>query len=102
MNTEDCTCSPFVPNAFTPNGDGDNDELFLFTGCMIEDVNFLIFDRWGERVFETSDISIGWDGLLDGSLAPIGVYIYKLEYKSENFKGEVVSSISYGDITLIR
>ena len=102
LTTEDCTCSPFVPTAFTPNNDGDNDELFIFTGCVLEDVELSVFDRWGARVFSTTDINVGWDGLIDGSIAPMGVYIYKLEYKSENFKGEVVSSISYGDITLVR
>ena len=102
LNTEDCTCSPFIPTAFTPNNDGDNDELFIFTGCVLEDVKFSVFDRWGARVFATDDVNAGWDGLINGSLAPTGIYIYKLEYKSENFKGEVVPSISYGDITLIR
>lgn len=102
LKTEDCTCSPFVPNAFTPNNDGDNDELFVFTGCTLEEVTFSVFNRWGERVFATNDVSTGWDGLIKGSLAPQGVYIYKLEYRSENFKGEVVSSVSYGDITLVR
>lgn len=102
LNTEDCTCSPFIPTAFTPNNDGDNDELFIYTGCVLEDVNFSVFDRWGARVFATTDVSMGWDGLIGGSLAPLGVYIYKLEYKSENFKGELVSSIAYGDITLVR
>jgi gliding motility-associated-like protein len=102
LKTIDCSCSPFVPNAFTPNNDGDNDELFIFTGCTLEDVRFSIFDRWGERVFATDDINVGWDGLTSGSLAPSGTYVYRLEYRSENFKGEVVPSIEYGDIILLR
>jgi gliding motility-associated-like protein len=102
LKTEDCVCAPFVPNSFTPNNDGNNDALQIFTGCDIMDLQFSVFNRWGERVFYTEDINEGWDGTFSGSISPTGVYIYKLEYTSANFKGEVVPNIKYGDITLVK
>ncbi len=102
LKTEDCVCSPFIPNSFTPNNDGNNDQLQVFTGCDITELKFSIFNRWGERVFYTEDINEGWDGTFSGGIAPTGVYIYRLEYTSSNFKGEVVPSVKYGDITLIK
>lgn len=100
--TEDCVCLPFVPNAFSPNNDGDNDVLQVFAGCDVTDVQFSIFNRWGERVFFSNDINSGWDGIIDGQIAPIGVYVYKLEYTAANFKGENVPNVRYGDISLVR
>lgn len=102
LKTEDCVCSPFIPNSFTPNNDGNNDALQIFTGCDIMDLQFSVFNRWGERVFYTEDINDGWDGTFDGAISPTGVYIYKIEYTSANFKGEVVPNVKYGDITLIK
>ena len=66
-----------LPNAFTPNGDGDN-ELFVPRGlCFIERVDFKIFNRWGELVFETQDPAIEWDGRnLNGDALPSGTYFY--------------------------
>src|SRR5690606_9499157 len=55
----------FIPNTFTPNGDGNNDLLFV-RGRHITDLELMVFDRWGEKVFETRDQSIGWDGTFKG------------------------------------
>ncbi|MDQ3110504.1 MAG: PKD domain-containing protein [Bacteroidota bacterium] len=68
----------FVPNAFTPNGDGEND-FFMGQGMSIREFDFLIFDRWGNKIFETQDPSKGWDGVLSGGTkAQIDVYVYKI------------------------
>ncbi len=66
-----------LPNAFTPNGDGDND-LYIPRGlCFIERVEFKIFNRWGQLVFETQDPAIEWDGTnLSGEALPSGTYYY--------------------------
>ena len=55
----------FIPNAFTPDGDGYNDILRV-EGTNITEMVFMIFDRWGQKVFETNDQSIGWDGSFKG------------------------------------
>jgi gliding motility-associated-like protein len=66
-----------LPNAFTPNGDGQNDTFYPFPYCFIEEVEFKVFNRWGELVFETNDPDLNWDGSnLRGNALPAGVYYY--------------------------
>jgi gliding motility-associated-like protein len=67
----------FVPNSFTPNNDGVNDKLFV-RGRNITELEFLVFNRWGEKVFETRDQSIGWSGeFKDDEVGP-AVFVYHL------------------------
>lgn len=86
-----------VPNIFTPNNDGKNDILML-SGEFIRKVKFIIFDRWGEQVFETTDQNEGWDGRYRGKDCQNGVYYYRLEVECEADRNYTTS----GDITLIR
>ncbi|MCB0762282.1 MAG: gliding motility-associated C-terminal domain-containing protein [Flavobacteriales bacterium] len=77
----DFVCGPpsiYVPNAFSPNGDDHNDVIFVH-GTNLTDVYFTIYDRWGERVFETNDQDIGWDGRFKGKLVDPAVFVYYLE-----------------------
>lgn len=68
-----------VPNVFTPNGDGHNDE-FLMQSKGIETFNCTVFNRWGEKVYEWTDISVGWDGRTkSGSQSATGVYFYVIK-----------------------
>jgi gliding motility-associated-like protein len=75
----------FMPNAFTPNGDGSND-LFLGAGLLegINDFNMTIWNRWGELVFETDNPNVGWNGQdqNSGSMSPGGVYVYQVTFTS--------------------
>lgn len=83
----------WVPNAFTPNGDGVNDLFYFISLNQLEDVNFDIFNRYGERIHsayaKTLDSSnqqeiietFAWDGTYKGSKVPTGTYIYRLSYK---------------------
>jgi gliding motility-associated-like protein len=93
----------FVPNTFSPNGDGIND-VFYPRGKGIYGIrNFRVFDRWGELVFEKTnfqpnDASKGWNGSLRGKLASQDVYIYTIDVICEN---NVVFSYK-GNVTLIR
>lgn len=68
----------FVPNAFTPNNDAENDILFV-RGRNIDEVYFAVYNRWGERVFETRTKDVGWDGMFKGMKADPGVFVYYLE-----------------------
>jgi gliding motility-associated-like protein len=70
----------FVPNAFTPNGDGIND-IFQPLGNAIEaeTYNLIIFDRWGNELLNTKDRSAGWDGTVGGLAAPNGVYVFRAD-----------------------
>jgi len=67
----------FVPNSFTPNNDGVNDLLFV-RGRNITELEFMVFDRWGEKVFETRDQNIGWDGVFRGEAVGPAVFVYHL------------------------
>jgi gliding motility-associated-like protein len=87
----------FVPNAFSPNGDNENDVLFV-RGQLIEGMLFRVFDRWGEMVFESTDRTIGWDGTFRGKQLDPDVYDYYL--KAVCIDG--AESIVKGNITLMR
>lgn len=89
LGCSDTTCSIFtyptdhslyVPNAFTPNGDQFNDQ-FLVAWAGPEPTNFelSIFDRWGERIFTSTNKDGGWDGTTNGQQVPIGVYPWRLQ-----------------------
>jgi gliding motility-associated-like protein len=69
----------YVPNAFTPNGDGVNDVFLIYTDYNLKLTNLQIFDRWGEKVYEGHDESQGWDGTYKGTAQPGGMYVYQLD-----------------------
>jgi len=70
----------FVPNAFTPNGDGKNDFWQIYGNTSaIKQLNVKVFDRIGEKVFESEDINFKWDGTFKGHPAQIGVYVYEIQ-----------------------
>ena len=75
--------SVFIPTAFTPNGDGENDVL-LVRGDNIQSINLMIFNQWGEMVFQSFSQSFGWDGKVNENAAQIGNYVYLLEYTDQN------------------
>lgn len=87
----------FLPNAFTPNGDNENDVLFL-RGRYVEEMTLKIYNRWGELVFETNKQNVGWDGTYKGKLVDPAVFVYHLTVKcidgQEYFKK--------GNVTVIR
>ncbi len=87
----------FVPNAFTPNGDNVNDILYVYS-IYAEEIYFAIFNRWGEKVFETTNKEKGWDGTYKGKEADPGVFDYFLEVRCFN----KVQFRKKGNITLIR
>ncbi|TWR25233.1 gliding motility-associated C-terminal domain-containing protein [Mucilaginibacter pallidiroseus] len=68
----------YVPNAFTPNGDGNND-LFQIYGNAIQSATFTVYDQWGQLQFRANNKSAGWDGTFKGTPQPTGVYVYYLE-----------------------
>ena len=76
----------YVPNAFTPNGDGLND-VFMPVGSGISDYQLLIYNRWGEKLFESASLLVGWDGLYKGEAAKMDTYNWKITAK--NSGGEI-------------
>ena len=94
----------FVPNAFSPNHDGLNDQLVIFGSKSVSSIkSFLIFSRWGEVIYESyqfphSDFDFGWDGTYRGQIMDAGVYTWFAEVEFTD--GEVI--MYEGDVTLIR
>ncbi|MBK7762187.1 MAG: CotH kinase family protein [Bacteroidetes bacterium] len=86
--------SVFIPNVFSPNGDGKNDVFTIRVGKDIIGMEMSIFDRWGKEVYHTNNVNAGWNGSYDDKSADIGVYQYivKIRYRdntNETFKGDV-------------
>jgi len=67
-----------VPTGFSPNGDGVNDILYV-RGAAIDKMSFKIFNRWGQKIFESNDVNVGWDGTYNGKLQEMEVYAYVLD-----------------------
>lgn len=70
-----------MPNAFTPNGNGQNEVFRVPPSLQITIFNFSIYNRWGERIFLTTNSGEGWDGRVHNQLQPPGTYVWKLEYQ---------------------
>lgn len=84
----------YVPNTFTPNGDGFN-EYFKVIAREIHDYQLYIFDRWGQLVFETNDTEATWDGRHNGHLVQIDTYIWKIEYLDNlNVRHEFIGHVN--------
>ncbi len=86
-----------MPNAFAP-GSGNNNNLKIIKEGIATLKYFRIFNRWGVKVFETSDINQGWDGTYNGEPQPLGVYVYSIEAITDNG----TPYVKQGNITLIR
>lgn len=86
-----------VPNAFSPNGDGTNDVIYV-NGYGISSMTWRIFNRWGKPVFTSNNINTGWDGKYNGVLQPQDVYVYTLSIVFTDGK----KITKKGDITLLR
>ena len=86
-----------MPNAFTPNGDGLNDLFRIPPGTSLQLQEFSIFDRWGNKIFSTQNISKGWDGTFNGTPSDAGTYVYMIRGTDE--KGNVFVK---GTVVLVR
>ncbi len=87
----------YVPNIFTPNGDENNDILYV-RGQGVNWLKFYVYNRWGEKVFETTELNVGWDGTFRGNRLDNAVFVWYLEAELNN--GESVKW--KGNVTLSR
>ncbi|PSK93865.1 gliding motility-associated C-terminal domain-containing protein [Taibaiella chishuiensis] len=99
-----CSYCLFVPNAFSPNGDGNNDVFKITQTCPLDKYKLKIYNRWGQMVFVSYRVDNSWDGTYQGNAADIGTYYYVIEAtiganNTERHKGDIKLK---GDITLIR
>jgi len=89
---------PYVPNVFTPNGDGTNETFKPVHTRSVEEIMFRVFNRWGELVFETNEVNKGWDGMFNEKLLNTEVFVWTVSYTFHN--GDVV--FDKGNVTLLR
>jgi gliding motility-associated-like protein len=90
----------FIPNAFTPDGDGVNDTfLALYNGNDISNFTMEVYDRWGGRIFRSENILVGWDGKKNGKDCPGGVYVYKIVFSVDGIPG---NQERVGTVMLVR
>ena len=91
----------YLPNAFTPNGDGLNDEFKPVQRYdFVKTYHLYIYNRWGQLLFETSDINTGWDGNFKGEPVQQGTYVYKIVYTAYSTGSEPQTTA--GNVTLVR
>jgi len=90
----------YIPNAFTPDGDGINDTFKAVTiSLSIEHLTLSIYDRWGGEIFEADGIENFWDGKKNGNPCPGGVYVYRIAFKADGIPGE---QVKVGTVMLVR
>lgn len=95
---EDCG-EMFVPNAFSPNGvDAAENETLKVYGFCLETLTFQVYNRWGQKVWETTEQNVGWDGTFNGEPLNSGVFMYRVEGKGYDGKGYSMK----GNVTLVR
>ena len=89
-------CESYLPNSFSPNGDGINDVLQLLTDCELQFFEMEVYDRWGSLVFETTDVRQAWDGTANGELLETGVYLWTVRYQflEQEFLVERVETVT--------
>jgi trimeric autotransporter adhesin len=87
----------FFPNMFTPNGNGQ-DDVFKVYSNVVKTMRLMIFNQWGQKVFETSDATAGWDGTFNGKQQPVGIYVYVATIRLNN--GNTITK--KGSLNLIR
>jgi len=98
---DQCQCSVFVPNTFTPNKDGINERFQTYSDCIYTDYQLQIFDRWGQLIFSSNNSLEGWDGFIGGQPAQNGIYTWKLFYETE-FLDHSSSEDRIGRVKIIR
>ncbi|MDP4258824.1 MAG: gliding motility-associated C-terminal domain-containing protein [Bacteroidota bacterium] len=98
VNFTACSCNLLLPNAFTPEGAGNNHFRALHA-CRMSEYQLLIYDRYGELVFETKDPETGWDGNFRGARMPAGPYIWSVHYINTDTKQKVFRR---GTVLLLR
>jgi len=87
----------YMPNVFSPNGDDKND-ILAPKSIGVKSITWKVFNRWGELVFVTNDLNVGWDGNFNGAPQPTGVYVYTMQV---TFRNNTSNSYN-GSVTLLR
>ena len=104
VTLEDCHCGILIPNIFSPNGDGINDEIAVSINCdfTYQLLSFQLFDRWGNIVLNAdAGESFSWTGEIDEKEAQSGIYVWQCTYQV-TINGHIEQRKDSGDIMLVR
>jgi gliding motility-associated-like protein len=96
-----CPSTLYVPNTFTPDGDGINDS-FNAIGSYISDYQMFIYNRWGQLIYKTESMTDDWDGTFMGQGVQVDTYVYKIYYKTNHPDGYPVNEQKVGIVNLLR
>lgn len=96
VDFKNCECNPLVPNSFSPNNDGRNDSFIPYY-CENDFMKLEIFDRWGNKLFQTMSEEEGWDGIYNGKPVPIGTYLWVI---TTTLKGD--TKVLSGTVQVLR
>ena len=94
-------CDAMVPTAFSPNGDQLNDTFKPYIDCEIQSYKLMIYTRWGEMIFMSTDREDSWDGTIDGKPAEVGTYVYLLVYKVGIYE-DIYEKKAKGSVMLLK
>lgn len=97
VNGQTITDQVFIPNTFTPNGNG-HDDVFKVYSNVIKSMHLMVFNQWGIKIFETNEVTAGWDGTYKGKPQPVGVYVYVASIRLTNNS----TIVKKGSFNLIR
>ncbi len=92
-------CDIYFPNAFTPNNDGINDLFKIAKPANLTEYHLSVYNRWGQKVFETFDYSKGWNGSFNGQVQSLQTFVWYCEFKKQ---GHANRTMKKGMVTLIR
>ena len=96
----ECNSDIWVPNVFTPNGDGKND-TFHPVCTNITDISMYIYNRWGNQIYEGTGATLEWDGKYQGTTCPDGVYYFLIKYTQKD-NGHTTQKQLHGSVTLLK
>lgn len=91
----------FIPNAFTPNGDGEND-LFKPVSAVLDDFEYEIFSRWGDKMYAADGSDEGWNGKVQGKVVEAGVYVWRITYIEGSSENPALEKQLQGTVNLVR
>ncbi len=97
----DCIPEIIAPNAFSPNGNGFNEEFFIFPNAFVDRFEIFIYSRWGELVFYSDEQTFRWDGVFNGKDLPPGTFAYIMKFTSRE-EPELGILVQHGAVTIVK
>lgn len=102
LDRKACECDIFLPTAFSPNNDSQNDELSLFSNCSLSQVEMKVYSRWGNELVNGKAEGFSWDGMSNGKAVPPGLYLVLIRYELIDEVGEIQQGEITQEVMLLR